>query len=237
MPGRILVVGLERKLYEKINPLLNRSLFAVDRVPRGESGLALANHAAFDLIAVRHPLPDMSLGSFIHAVHDPGSLCGAAQILVLTDAARVAEVSGLMPGGASQVVSIDEPWKLLQEVASRLLGVAPRVATRVMMRLEVKVEGEKALVMCQSENLSDNGMLLRSERLFPIGTRVSFESLLPGERAPIQGEAEVMRHAVPDVETVQGMGLKIVYLKGDGAKRLKAFLSRKPEPSPGRGRR
>lgn len=226
--GRILVVGLERPLFQKIDPVLNRSKFVVDRVPRGESGKLLASHAAFDLIVVRHPLPDMSLGSLLNSVHEPGSPCGAAPILVLTDESRLSEVRGLMPGGTNQVVSINEPWKLLQEVASQLLGVAPRIATRVMIRVEVQLEGEaKSQVMCQSENLSENGMLLRSDRLFPIGTRVSFESMLPGERAPIHGQAEVVRHTVPDVENVQGMGLKVLGFKGDGQKRLRGFLSRK----------
>lgn len=227
MKGRVLVVGLERALFQKIDPLLNRSLFTVDRVPRGESGLALASHATFDLIAVRHPLPDMALGHFIQTVHEPGSPCGAAQILVLTDDARLAEVKGLLPGGGNRVLSINEPSKLLQEVASRLLGVAPRIDTRVMIRLEVRAAEGKTQVMCQSENFSENGMLLRSDTLYPVGTRAGFEFTVPGDRLPIQGEAEVMRHSAPDVEKVQGMGCKFTSLKGDGRKRLLNFLGRK----------
>src|SRR5262249_37077271 len=150
--GRVLVVGLERALYTKMEPLLTRSLLTVDRVPKGESGLLLAAAATFDLIVLRHPLSDMALGSFIGRVHEPGARCGAAQILVLTDDQRLEEVRGLLPDGARAVMSVKQPVKVLEEVASRLLGVTPRVEARILVRLEVKVGDGPTLVSCQSEN-------------------------------------------------------------------------------------
>src|SRR5436190_20694448 len=123
MQGRVLVVGLERTLYKKVEPILTRSPLSVDLASRGESGLLLTANAVFDLIVVRHPLPDMALGPFINRVHEPGAPCGGASILVLTDDSRLAEMRGLLPG--KQVLSVSEPSKLLQAVASKLLNVAP----------------------------------------------------------------------------------------------------------------
>ncbi len=227
MSGRVLVVGLERKLYLRIEPLLSRSQLSVDRVPKGESGVLLTDRAAFDLVVIRHPLPDMALGSLMNRIHSPGSPCGAAPFIVITDASRVPEVRGLMPGNGKAVLSIAEPTRLLEEVASRLLGVTPRVGTRVLVRIEVQLDGGRTLLTCQTENVSDHGMLLRTDATFPVGTRVRFECTLPGDRKPILGEAEVARHAVPDVENVQGMGLKIVYLKGEGGAQLRRYLASK----------
>lgn len=225
MPGRVLVVGLERELYRKIEPMLKGSLLSVDRVPKGESGMLLAAQATFDLIVVRYPLPDMAVGSFTGRVHEPGSANGGTPLMFLTDATRVEEVRDLLPGGRAQVLSVGEPAKFLQRVASQLLGAAARTAARVMVRLSVQLNGASTLVSCQSEDISDGGMLLRSEALYPIGTRLRFELTLPGDRMPIQGEAEVMRHSVVEVEGVQGMGLKFLSLKGDAAKRVKKLLS------------
>ena len=95
-----------------------------------------------------------------------------------------------------------------------------------MVRLNVQLAQDKSVVMCQSENISENGMLLRSDRLLPIGTRVTFECSLPGDRMPVSGEAEVMRHAVVDVEKVQGMGLRFIFVKSDGQRRVRSFLGR-----------
>src|SRR5262249_57287484 len=66
---------------------------------------------------------------------------------------------------------------------------------------------------CQSENISETGMLLRSPEAYPIGTRVRFECTLPGDRSPLRGEAEVVRHTVSEVEQVQGIGVKVIFWK------------------------
>jgi uncharacterized protein (TIGR02266 family) len=226
--GRVLVVGLERKLYLKLEPLLCRSLLSVDRVPSGRSGVLLAGNAVFDLIVVRHPLPDMALGGFLERVHEPGALCGAAHILVLTDESQLAVLRPLLPDGERCVLSIDEPAKLLEQVAARLLGVIPRVSARILVRCKVKLDTAQRLISCQTENLSEGGMLLRDDTAYPIGTRMEFELPLPGDREPLRGEAEVVRHAVADVEGLQGVGLRFVALKGDGNLRLKRMLGRKP---------
>ncbi len=222
--GRVLVVGLERKLYFKLEPLLSRSLLTVDRVPRGESGLLLTGNAVFDLVVVRHPLPDMALGTFINRVHEPGAPCGAAQILVLSDEAQIPVLQAMIPDGQRSVLSVNQPTKLLEQVASRLLGVTPRVATRVLVRLTVKLQEGQQLLSCQSENLSEGGLLLRTDAAFPLGTRMEFELTLPGDRLPLKGEGEAVRQAVPDVEGVQGVGLRFLSLKGDGHGRLQRFL-------------
>jgi uncharacterized protein (TIGR02266 family) len=225
MSGRVLVVGLERSVYRKMEPILTRSLLTVDRVPKGESGLLLTGNVGFDLVVVRHPLPDMALGTFIGRVHEPGAPCGSSPILVLADEVGLQQVKDMLPGGNKTVFSINQPAKLLQKVASELLGVAPRADARVMMRLEVKLAGNTSLLTCQTENVSEGGMLLRMDNPPPLGTRVKFTCTLPGDRQQIEGEAEVMRHTSSDLE-VQGMGLKIAYVKGDGARRLKAFVQK-----------
>jgi CheY-like chemotaxis protein len=227
MEKRVLVVGLERTIYEKIEPILSRSPLSVDRVPKGESGMMLAERVKFDLLVVRYPLPDMATGSFINQVHNPGATNGATPILVMAEPMRLEEVRGLLPGGEKQAISINEPAKLLQEVACRLLKVAPRIDTRIPVRIEVQIGNPPALVLCQCENLSEGGMLVRSEKLYPIGTRLKLELSLPGERVPVRGDADIVRHTVPDVENVAGLGLRVRSYQGDGAARVRRFLSRK----------
>jgi len=98
---------------------------------------------------------------------------------VLTDDSQLEAVRGLLAGGAKQVLSVREPALLLQEIASRLLGVTPRVATRVLVRLQVNLGQASSLVSCQSENLSETGMLLRTDNLFPWAPGSSSTSRCP----------------------------------------------------------
>jgi uncharacterized protein (TIGR02266 family) len=225
MQGRVLVVGLERERYDELLPLLSRSQLAVDRLARGEHGVQVAQKVAFDLIVVRHPLPDMSVGSFMQSVHQPGSPCAATPVLFLTDDARLAELQALLPGGAKQAHSVSRPDDLVAAVAEKL-KLAPRADVRVPVRLAVKLQNPPQRVDGESENLSERGMLLRTGEQLPLGTRLVFELTLPGERLAVQGEAEVTRHAEPEVEALSGMGLKVLGFKGDGASRVRRFVER-----------
>jgi hypothetical protein len=68
-------------------------------------------------------------------------------------------------------------------------------------------------------------MLLRTETLYPTGTKVTFEASLPGDRSPIQGGAEIVRHAVAELEGVQGVGMRFLSFRGDGLARLQEFIA------------
>lgn len=223
--ARVLVVGLERSHYDPLLPLLSRALLNVERLTSGEGAVQLAGQVTWDLLIVRYPLADMSLGSFMERVHEPGSRCAATPILVLADDNRLGELASLLPGGSKQALSASQPERIAQEVATRL-KVSPRREVRIPVRVDVRVAGAPPLV-CQSENLSEHGLLLKSDARYPLATRVHVEFSLPGERTPIQGEAEVMRHAEVAVERVKGMGLKMLSFKADGSARVRRFVTRK----------
>lgn len=224
MKSRILAVGIDRLLYDKIEPLLNRSYFDVDRVPRGESALILCSQVRFDLMIVGYPLPDMSLDALLEGIRRPESPCAENQLLLLAPAEQLAELHPLVGDGVDAVMSIGQPVQLLEEVASRLLEVAPRTATRLMVKLEAELREGKSLTLCQTENVSETGMLLRTDRLYPVGTQVQFELFLPGDRAAISGRAEVVRHTHQLIERVEGLGVRFAEFAGEGRRRLQEFL-------------
>jgi len=223
MQGRVLVVGLERSHYKDLLPLLSRALLSVDRLSTGESAADLAERVALDLVVLRYPLPDMSIGSFMQRLHQAGSPCEKTPIIVAADDSRLAEISSLLPGGAAQAVSVNQPATLVAKVAV-LLKLAPRADVRVAVKLEVKLDGGPRLIICQSENISENGMLLKTDTRFPVGTKVRFDFALPGDQLPVQGEAAVVRHTEPTVEGVTGMGLKMAWFRGDGGARIRRFV-------------
>jgi len=221
--NRILAVGVDRVLFQTIAPLLDRSALAVDRVPRGESALALCQHVGFDLMIVGHPLPDMPLEQFLAGARRAGSPSARAPLVVLSAEAGLGGVTAMLQRD-DVAVSIAEPGKLLDEVVTRLLKAPPRTAARLLVRVEVALAEGKQLVMCQSENISEVGMLLRTERLFPLDARLSFEFTLPGDRTALKGRAEVKRHTIPELEKVKGVGVKFVELRDDELKRLRDYV-------------
>ena len=230
MAKSILVVGLERKLFQQIDPLLSRSHFTVDRVPRGKSGLALCERVAFDLIIAADPLPDIDISEFLAVVRRNGMPTAGSQLLALGAGQRLEVLRSHLRGERSAVIAITEPRAVLEEVAARLLGVATRSAARLMVRLRVRTDAGEQMLMCQTDNISPQGMLVRTDRPLPVGTRLSFEFTLPDDRHPVQGEAEVMRHTAAHVGEAQGMGLKCLVLRNDGTSRLRAHLDKLDNP-------
>jgi uncharacterized protein (TIGR02266 family) len=223
--ARVLVVGLEKSHYDQLLPLLSRALLNVERISEGDGAVHITKAVKWDLVIVRYPLPDMSIGSFMQSVHEPGSKSDASPILVIADDNRLAEIGAMLPGGAKQAFAVDQHQKIVAEVAARL-KLAPRKELRTPVKVEVRLQGAPPLT-CQSENVSENGLLVKTETLYPIGTRAGFELSLPGEAKPVQGEAEITRHAEEAVEGVKGMGLKILQWKGDGAARVRRVVAKR----------
>ena len=223
---RILAVGMETEVYGRIEALLNRSYFEVDKVPRGESGRVLCGAIAFDLLLVRYPLPDIDVSDLLAAVRSPGSPCSRSQVLLLADQARLFQAERLIGQGADGALAAERTGEFLSEYAARLLQVAPRVASRVMVRLQARISDGERQDLCQTVDLSLSGMFVRTDDSYPLGTTMSFQLQLPGERDPVAGSAEVVRQAAGGQGKLEGIGLRWVEFRSGSEARLSAFLTR-----------
>jgi hypothetical protein len=137
------------------------------------------------LVGLGDELFDMPLNDFLGTVSREGSPSAASQLLALAEEGSMSEACQVPAAGMNVVLPINA-GRLLEEVASRLLGVTPRISVRLLVRLEVRLKEGRRRVMYQTENISTAGMLVRSDRLDPIGTTVAFELTLPGDRTPVR---------------------------------------------------
>jgi hypothetical protein len=223
---RVLIVGVPREFFQKIEPLLCRSSLAVDRIPRPESALELCAQRRFELVIARSSFTDMPIDTFLAGLQGPQSKCAQAQVLLLADDVPLEESRPVLRDGRPVVLPLQAPARVLDEIAMRVLGVEPRQSQRLTIRVQVVLAQGRQLLMCQTENISRLGMLLRSEQPFPVGTKLAFDFTPPGERTPIHGEAQVVRHSDPDMENVRGVGVKLLGFQGDGRARWEGFLAR-----------
>lgn len=81
------------------------------------------------------------------------------------------------------------------------------------------------MILCQTENFSGTGMLIKTERRYDVGTRLGFEFSL-GDDRPIHGVAEVVRHTLIGRDQVGGIGVRFLSFAGDSQRRFEAFLQR-----------
>jgi hypothetical protein len=221
---RILAVGVGRELFQKMEPLLSRAALIIDRVPRPQSALVLCEQRRFDLVIALASFSDMPIRQFLAELRKPQSKCSRAHVILLSEDPSAAQVS---PDEAlATVLPLQAPTKVVDEVAMRVLGVEPRQSQRLMIRVDVQLDQGRQLVMCQTENISRVGMLLRSQHPFPVGTKLAFDFTPPGDRSPIRGKAEVVRHSVADIENVNGVGVKLLDFQADGRSRWEEFLAK-----------
>ena len=220
----VLMVGVDDRLAEQIEEvLLGTGLFA-ETLPDAEEALELALQLPFDVIVVGHPLPDRSTEQFLAAVRRRGSLSRDAAVLVITEPALREETQVLVGRGANRLLSTKEAAPVLQGLVAELLDVAPRLQLRVATRLDVNLEKGSSRLLCQTENISATGMLVRTDQAFPEGTELRFELTLPRDDTPVRGVAEVVRHAAKRRERIAGVGVRFRSFEGLDGERFAAKL-------------
>jgi len=82
---------------------------------------------------------------------------------------------------------------------------------------------------CQVENLSAGGLFLRTDVLFPRGSKVEVDLVRPGARRPLRVVGRVVGTITPEEAVAQrfipGLGVEFSELVDDEAERLEALLS------------
>jgi DNA-binding response OmpR family regulator len=221
---RVLILGSETPALQRVVPVLPRAELQVQQVDDPAEGLTEVRQRRFDLVVLRYPLGGLVLQDFIVAIRATASACRNAGLLVLAEPDAVEEASGFLGRGVNRIVSLEVSSDRLLDAIADLLAVTPRLALRAVVQLEVWLEHGAHRVLTLTQNLSSSGMLVLGGQELPVGTRVAFELLLPGQLPPVCGELEVTRHTDAGREHVDGFGGRLVSFVGDGGERLRAFL-------------
>ena len=221
---RVLILGSETPALQRVVPVLPRAELQVQQVDDPDEGLARVRQRRYDLVILRYPLGSLALQDFVVTVRATASACRNAGVLVLADPDSVEEVSGFLGRGINRIVSLEVSSDRLLDAIADLLAVTPRLALRAVVQLELWLEQGARRLLTLTQNVSSSGMLVLGGHELPVGTRVTFELLLPGQLPAVCGELEVTRHADRGREQIDGFGARIVSFTGDGGERLRAFL-------------
>jgi uncharacterized protein (TIGR02266 family) len=222
----VLVVGVGAAKFANLAPILKRAKMFAELVPTGARALELAAVLPYDAVAVTVPLDDTPLEEWLARLRDEAMASRKAAVLLLTAAGHEEKARALLEQGANRVAAVDDPPERVQALVSALLGVAPRVCLRAASRLRVQLERGTTQVLCQTENISATGMLIRTDQQYPVGTMLSFELALPGEPKPIRGSARVVRHTTSRRERVAGVGVAFSGFDSEDGKRFAAHIDR-----------
>lgn len=224
---KVLLLSSDFSRFEQVAAVLARENIEVHRMMRAEAALKLAGRLVFRTILVADPVEDMGMPDLLKAIRADSSPSRGSGVILLIPPTAMAEQEKLIERGANRVLSLACDGGELRQALGDLLGVAIRAKLRTMLQIELVIGTAKRRVICQTDNISASGFLVRGNPP-PIGSQFSFELKLPGQPAPIRGTAEVVRHAKWVREKIQGFGARFVTLAGGGRQILDAYLARNP---------
>lgn len=220
-----LLVGFDVATAEQVADELRKAVFFSESVDDAEAALDLTQLLPFDAVIVSYPVAGMAIDKFLTELRRAASPCRQSAVAVVAPPNNVSEATELIGRGANGVVSRDELTERLAHMLFHLIEVPPRFSLRAVSRLRVQLGHGTSLTLCQTENVSATGMLLRTDQNYPIGTRVGFEMMLPGENRALRGNAVVVRHTYQPHERVSGVGVRFAEFQGEDRTRFDEHLA------------
>lgn len=217
---RVLAVGVDTSTLNLVPSDLIGEAFELDLVPTSKSATTLATSVRFDLIVMRHPLGDLDLRSFLRILRGQSSKSREVKLMLLADDPHHHELQDLH-AHAVEVVAKDEA--LIGDLTSKALGGAPRFQLKIMVRLEIELPYGRSIRICQSENLSESGMLVRTEDTFPVGTVGLASFRLPAAAEATEVRVRVIRETVAG--EIPGIALHFEDFQEGSDAALKAFVA------------
>jgi Tfp pilus assembly protein PilZ len=176
------------------------------------------------LIVAALPLLDLRLDTFLEHLAAASTDPKGPRVAFLADEHLLPEIEPHLDAQHRFLPADMEPEEL-QRGIFELIGDTTRAARRLMLRLEVQLGAGKLLRMCQTDNISESGMLVKLQDAIPVGSEVRLAISLPGSTEPVPVKAEVVRHTDPDKEAIRGLGLRFVEFEGQGRVKLVEYLN------------
>jgi hypothetical protein len=203
--------------------MLERSNLTVHHVPLGKAALQAVRSKRPRLLIVALPLLDMRLDAFLQSLTAASPASGGPAVALLADEHLLPDLEPKLDD-RHRFLSAHLEAEELQRGILELIGDTPRVAPRLMLRLEVQLGAGKLLRMCQTDNISESGMLVRCQDPIAVGAEVRLAISLPKSAEPVHAKAEIVRQTNPDIESVRGLGLRFIEFEGQGRKALTEYL-------------
>ena len=221
-----LVVGVDEQTFEKVSKVLSAVKFFADYAENGTAALESTSFLPFDAIVTGYPLPDMQMQTFLDAVRKKDSPCRQAGLVILALRGMLSEAEAFIGKGANRALAIEDFQEELPQTLLRMLEVPPRFAMRAISRLKVQLSWGTSQTICQTENISAHGMLIKTDHPYPVGTQMAFELSVPGDSNPVRGFAVVVRQTLEKRERVSGLGIRFSSFQANDKQRFEAVLAK-----------
>jgi len=227
MMKKVVLTRASRDAFARTQKVLSEREFDLHHAPWDDNTLELVQTTRFDVIAIGFPGPIQAMRRFVGCIRASGSASQRSGIVLLSDHQHLdAALTFVGIGvGINRAISWNDLEEFLRPAIDELAAVAPRVPLRAPTRVVLQLEQRPLRTFCQTENVSQSGMLLRGFGHYPPGTVIEFEISIPGQSDPIRGRATIARTTNVNLERMEGVGARFDDFLGSDRARLTDYLS------------
>ncbi len=227
MTANVLMTRVDTATFSEANRAVAASDIELQMAPWDDNTLELVQTYSFDAIVIGFPGSINALRRFVRCVRSPGSVNQQCGIILLSEP-RHMEAAQTFVGigvGINRAIAVDQMQDRLEPAIFELSSVAPRAPLRAPTRVVLHLDRRPLRTFCQTENVSESGMLLRGFGHYPPGTTIDFEINIPGQPESIRGRATIARTTNIESEKMEGVGARFDgFREGDRA-RLTGYLN------------
>jgi hypothetical protein len=227
MTKKVVLTRASRDAFARTKAILDEREYDLHHAAWDDNTLELVQNTRFDIIAIGFPGPIKTLRRFVGCIRASGSASIRSGIILLSDHQHLdaAQTFVGIGVGINRAISWDELEDRLRPTIEGLASVAPRVPLRAPTRVVLQLEQRPLRTFCQTENVSESGMLLRGFGHYPPGTVIEFEISIPGQGDPIRGRATIARTTNVKLERLEGVGARFDDFLGADRTRLTEYLN------------
>ncbi len=181
-------------MLRKKNTFLDRADMRVFTATSTDEVLQIHRTVRVDLIIINLDMPGMD-SKQLCALLKEDAKHGAVSILMVCAHTRRA-IDRSSHSGADAVISRPiKPAQLLAK-AKKLLGLSWRETYRVLLNVAVEGNISNSRFVCNSLDISLDGMLIETSQIFRVGDRLSCSFFLP-DMSQVQTTGEIVRTIIP----------------------------------------
>jgi len=189
---KILLASQYKPLLQKYTNLLVNWQVSVLTATGGSEVLKLLKEHNFDLIVSDFELEGMCISTLCSLVRKDNK--GQHVPLIVTchnlpDSIERAE----LVGASDIVIKPIDPIKFLETIGNHV-GLKLIRGKRVELQVAVKINKNSHEFICQSRNISNTGLLVKSDYALNIGDQINCKFTLPDFYSPIEAYGEVVRY-------------------------------------------
>lgn len=222
----LLTNGLEHLFVEK-GGFLNRADIKLLIAPTTDDLLRIHREEQVHLIVAELDTPGTKLEAVFSAIRKDKLLKYVSTIVICKDVS--ADRKRREQCGANAVFSTPVDIPRLSVTARQLLDVAPRMFYRSALEVEVTGRFSDRQVPFWTENISANGMMIRSEVRLAKGEGLSFSFSLPGGKT-VSGHGEIVWSRQVQDSSAYHCGVKFTTIDPAARAMIAEFVNQHTQP-------